>query len=113
MLELTIGWGRKVVILHIDTEQVFDRLRHSTIMQALYAKKASRELVKATYQSLHGFKCRVRLGHTQSDWVQQDHGVPQGAPGFPIPMRPNRTWCEQSLSSIANCVTVLGNSDSE
>ena len=31
----------------------------------------------------------------------------------PIPIRPNRTWFEQSLPSIANCVVVLDNSDSE
>ena len=39
--------------------------------------------MKATYQRLNVLKCRVRLGNTVSEWIQQDHGVPRGAPGSP------------------------------
>lgn len=63
--------------------QALDRLKHSAILEALCRKKASKALVKSTYQCLNGLQCRVRLGNTVSAWVEQDHGVPQGAPESP------------------------------
>ena len=64
-------------------EQAFDRLSHAAILRALHSKNASGELIKATFQSLNGLMCKVRLGSTVSEWVRQDHGVPQGAPESP------------------------------
>ena len=83
VLELATEWGREAVVLQVDLEQAFDRLRHSSIIEAVLRKKGSRALVSATYQSLLNLKCRVRLGNTVSEWVEQDHGVPQGAPESP------------------------------
>lgn len=48
VLELANEWGQEVVILHIDIEQAFDRLHQSSSLMALYANKASKELLKAT-----------------------------------------------------------------
>ncbi len=83
VLEMANEWGNEVVILQLDIEQAFGRLRHSAILRALYAKGASKSLMNATYKSLSGLRCRVRLGSTQSGWVQQYHGVQRGAPEYP------------------------------
>ena len=69
--------------MQVDLEQAFDRLRHSSILEAICRKKGSKALIISTYQSLNSLKCRVRLGSTVSEWVEQDHGVPQGAPESP------------------------------
>ena len=82
-LNLAMNGGNGIVIMQIDLEQAFDRLRHSAILKALYAKGASKELMVATCTHLNGLRCRVRLGNTLSDWVQQDHGVPQSIPESP------------------------------
>ena len=82
-IELASEWGRELVVLQIDLEQAFDRLSHAAILRALHCNNAPDELIKATFQSLNGLKCKVRLGSTVSEWVRQDHGVPQGAPESP------------------------------
>ena len=71
------------MVLQVDLEQSSDRLKHSAILEALCRKKALKALAKSTYQCRYGLRCRVRLGNTVSDCVEQDHGVPQGAPESP------------------------------
>ena len=79
----TCQLGDEIVIVQVALIQAFDRILHSSIARALYAKGAPRELIAATCTNLRDLRCRIRLGNTISDWVQQDHGVPHGAPASP------------------------------
>ena len=50
VLELANEWGREAVVLHI------------VIMRSLYSKRASNDLLKATYQSLNRLDVYSEIG---------------------------------------------------
>ena len=40
-------------------------------------------MIRYTAKLLSVLKCKIRIADHETDWIDQDHGVPQGAPDSP------------------------------
>ena len=72
------------MIAQLDLRKAFDRVKHSTVLNALRLQGASLQLVALVGRMLSGSKLSVRLGHVSAKSLDMKRGLPQGAPESPL-----------------------------
>ena len=80
ILELCREWNRSVHVVQIDLSKTFDRVLHSSVLQALRFLSASLHCIAVVAAMLSQCELAVRLGHVITDPIKFFRGLPQGAP---------------------------------
>ena len=68
----------------LDLSKVFDRLFHSSVLQALRLQSATLQCIAVVAAMLSQWELAVRLGHVITDPMKLHRGLPQGAPESPL-----------------------------
>ena len=69
-----------VHVVQIDVSKAFDRVLHSSVLQALRLQSASLQCIAVVAAMLSQCELAVRLGHVMSDPIKLHRGLLQGAP---------------------------------
>ena len=77
-------WNRSVHVVQIDLSKAFDRVLHSSVLQALRLQSASLQCIAVVTKMLSQCELAARLGHVITDPIKLHRGLPQGAPESPL-----------------------------
>ena len=84
ILELCREWKRSVHVVQIDLSKAFDRVLHSSVLQALRLQSASLQCIAVVAAMLNQCELAVRLEHVITKPIKFNRGLPQGALESPI-----------------------------
>ena len=68
----------------LDLSKVFDKVFHSSVLQALRLQSATLQCIAVVAAMLSQCELAVRLGHVITDPMKLHRGLPQGAPESPL-----------------------------
>ena len=77
-------WNRSVHVVQIDLSEAFDRVLHSSFLQALRLQSASLQCIVVVAAMLSQCELAFRLGHVITDPLKFHRGLPQGALESPL-----------------------------
>ena len=84
ILELCKERDRSVHVVQIDLSKAFDRVFHSSVLQALRLQSASLQCIAVVAAMLNQCELAVRLEHVCTEPIKLNRGLPQGAPESPL-----------------------------
>ena len=83
-LELSKEWGKSIFMAQLDLRKAFDRVAHSSVVNALKLQGASLQCVAVLCAILNQSTAAVTLGHVKAMPILMQRGLPQGAPESPL-----------------------------
>ena len=81
--ELAREWGKPVFAAQLDMSKAFDKVLHSSVLEALQGLGAGKQHLAFLSSMLMKGSVQLRLGNVSTRSVRLDRGVPQGAPESP------------------------------